>query len=229
MARGRRTRCRRVSHPLHFAWDLPEDPAKGLKARVRRIIYELGPIGAATNPGATKDGTPIREWIYGTDGEPVLIVGDKVDADTGAITRTYPWAPGKPSGITCYLTDAEWLLDDLKGGHTVYNLPDDRAAYRVRSDGEVLQQLDLKADFIPVIHITNTIPEPGGALGYGRARHRPPGPRRGVRDRHRLRGGLGDHRRARRGTRCSSPLVRLTRASPRCGSPAPTSTRCFCA
>ena len=150
---------------VHFAWELPEDRAKGLKGRVRRITYELGPIGAATKPGQTKDGLPRREWIYGTDGEPVLIVGDKLDADTGTITRSYPWAQGKPSGVTCYLSDAEWLLEDLKGAHTVFNLPEDKAAYRVRSDGEVLDGLDLMVDFIPVVHITNSIPEPGEHWG----------------------------------------------------------------
>ncbi|WP_326791574.1 hypothetical protein OHA79_02730 [Streptomyces sp. NBC_00841] len=83
---------------VHFAWELPEDQEKGLKARVRRITYELGPIGAATKPGATQDGIPRREWIYGTDGDPVLIVGDKVNADPGTISRTYPWAPGNRLG-----------------------------------------------------------------------------------------------------------------------------------
>ncbi|WP_329317923.1 hypothetical protein [Streptomyces sp. NBC_01262] len=150
---------------VHFAWELPEDRRKGLKARVRRITYELGPIGAATKPGTTKDGLPRREWIYGTDGEPVLIVGDRLDPDTGRITRTYPWASSKPSGVTCYLTDAEWLLDDLKGGHDVYELPTSKAAYRVRSDGEVLDHLDLMADFIPVVHLTNSIPDAGEHWG----------------------------------------------------------------
>ncbi|MFD9602884.1 hypothetical protein [Streptomyces sp. NPDC059970] len=102
---------------------------------------------------------PRRAWIYGTDGKPVLIVGDRLDADTGTIRRTYPWAPNQPSGITCYLSDAEWLLDDLTGGHDVYNLPENKAAYRVRSDGEVLDKLDLVVDFLPVVHITNAIPD----------------------------------------------------------------------
>ncbi|GAA3371248.1 hypothetical protein GCM10020367_21140 [Streptomyces sannanensis] len=150
---------------IHLAWELPEDRAKGTKVRVRRITWELGPIGAATKPGTNKDGHPVREWIYGADGDPVLIVGDKLDADTGAVTRAYPWAPSRPSGITCYLSDAEWLLDDLKAGHDVYNLPPDKAAYRVRSDGEVLDRLDLMCDFIPVIHVTNSIPDAGEHWG----------------------------------------------------------------
>ncbi len=150
---------------VHFAWELPADDARSMKARLRRITYELGPIGPATKPGRGVDGLPIREWVAGDGGETVLIVGDQVDADTGAITRTYPWAPGRPSGVTCYLTDAEWLLEDLKAGEDVYNLPPGKAAYRMRSDGEVLQGLDLMVDFLPVIHVTNTIPDAGDHWG----------------------------------------------------------------
>ena len=148
---------------VHFAWELPADERRGLKERLRRITYELGPIGGATKPGITKDGLPLREWIFGSDGQPVLIVGDELDSATGQITRTYPWADG-PSGVTCYLSDGEWLLDDLRG-EDVYSLPVDKAAWRVRSDGEVLEQLDLMIDFIPVIHITNTIPDGGEHWG----------------------------------------------------------------
>ncbi|MFJ8442763.1 hypothetical protein [Kitasatospora griseola] len=35
---------------VHFAWELPEDPRTGRKARIRRITYEVGPIDAATRP-----------------------------------------------------------------------------------------------------------------------------------------------------------------------------------
>lgn len=150
---------------VHFAWELPADPRNGIKARVRRITYELGPIGPATAPGRTADGRAIREEAVGADGDPLLTVGDSLDPLTGSILRPYPWAPGKPSGTTCYLTDAEWLLDDLKGSHDVYNLPAAKAAYRVRSDGEVLNRLDLLCDFIPVVHIPNSIPDGGEHWG----------------------------------------------------------------
>ncbi|WP_432034041.1 hypothetical protein [Streptomyces antibioticus] len=150
---------------VHFGWELPEDPRRGLKARLRRITYELGPIGPASKVGRAKDGRPIREFVDGADGEPVLIVGDVLDAATGTVHRTYPWAPDRPSGITCYLTDAEWLLDDLKHADDIHNLPLDKAAYRVRSDGEVLDRLDLMVDFVPVIHLTNSIPAGGEHWG----------------------------------------------------------------
>ncbi|MFJ8430477.1 hypothetical protein ACIQ9P_04135 [Kitasatospora sp. NPDC094019] len=150
---------------LHFAWELPEDPVTGQKARLRRITYELGPIGAATRSVRPVKGGPYRQWLAGEGGEAVLLPGDRVDAGSGAVSRTYPWAPGKASAVTCYLTDAEWLLEDLKAAHTVYNLPADKARYRVRRDGEVLQGLDLQIDFIPVVHVTSSIPEVGEHWG----------------------------------------------------------------
>ncbi|MET9410218.1 hypothetical protein ABZX90_31340 [Streptomyces sp. NPDC002935] len=150
---------------VHFAWELSADPVRGLKDRVRRITYELGPIGPATAPGQTSDGRAIREQVAGADGDPVLTVGDTLDALTGTVTRTYPWAPGKPSSTTCYLTDAEWLLEDLGSAHDVFSLPADKAAYRVRSDGQVLDRLDLMVDFIPVVHVPNSIPDVGEHWG----------------------------------------------------------------
>ncbi|MGI5507704.1 hypothetical protein [Streptomyces sp. CA-106131] len=132
---------------------------------MRRITYELGPIGAATAPGRTDDGRAVREQVVGADGDPVLVVGDTLDPVTGTVTRIYPWAPGKPSSTTCYLTDAEWLLEDLGRAHDVFSLPADKASYRVRSDGQVLDRLDLMHDFIPVVHIPNTIPDVGEHWG----------------------------------------------------------------
>ncbi|WP_127355999.1 hypothetical protein [Actinacidiphila soli] len=150
---------------VHFAWELPADPVRGLKARLRRITYELGAIGAATAPGVTEDGRAIREQVVGAEGDPVLTVGDTLDAVTGSVQRTYPWAPGRPSTTTCYLSDAEWLLEDLGAAHDLYSLPPNKAAYRVRSDGQVLDRLDLMVDFIPVVHVPNTIPDGGEHWG----------------------------------------------------------------
>lgn len=60
-----------------------------------------------------------------------------------------------------------------------------KARYRVRSDGEVLDTLDLMADSISVIHITKGIPASGTHGGGAHRSYRPPGPGRAVRDRHR--------------------------------------------
>ncbi|MHA6762389.1 hypothetical protein [Streptacidiphilus sp. PAMC 29251] len=150
---------------VHFAWELPPELRRRIKARLRRITYGLGPIGAATQKARTGDGRAIREDVIGAEGDPVLTVGDTQDPVTGAVQRGYPWAPGTPSATTCFLTEAEWMLEDLKGSHDVYSLPMDKAAYRQRGDGEALDRLDLMCDFIPVVHITNTIPDGGGHWG----------------------------------------------------------------
>ncbi|MFF2821174.1 hypothetical protein ACFVT9_37320 [Kitasatospora cineracea] len=150
---------------VHFAWELPADPATGQRARVRRITYELGPIGGTTVSVVHPDGTGHREWEQGPDGEMVLRPGDRIEVGTGRVTRVYPWAPERPSAVTCYLTDAEWLLEDLKAGEGVYNLPAHRARYRVRKDGEVLQGFDLALDFLPIVHLTNSIPDTGEQWG----------------------------------------------------------------
>jgi hypothetical protein len=150
---------------VHLAWELPEDKRRGLKTRLRRVTYELGPISPASRRGAAKDGSPAREYLYTDNGDPMLVKGDARNADTGIITRTYPWAPNRPSPWTCFLTDAEWDLDDLRHTDLLYDLPVHKARYRVRSDGEVLDRLDLMVDFIPLVHITNSIPASGEHWG----------------------------------------------------------------
>ncbi|MEV6420632.1 hypothetical protein [Streptomyces sp. NPDC051662] len=124
---------------VHLAWELPADDDAGLKARVRRVTYELGPISVS--------------------GE------DDADGDGSTRARTYPWEPGRASNTTCYLTDGEWLLEDLKNGETLDRLPMNKASFRVRRDGTELNRLDLMIDFLPVVHIANTIPDGGEYWG----------------------------------------------------------------
>ncbi|TWE16996.1 hypothetical protein [Kitasatospora atroaurantiaca] len=134
---------------VHLAWELPEVPEQGLKARVRRITWEIGPIEAA-DPG--------------TGGHLVPAAGDMID-QSGRLVRAYLWDQERLSAVTCYLTDAEWNLDDLRRGQSVYNLPRAKARFRTRPDGQVLDRLDLRIDFIPVIHLTNSIPHAGDRWG----------------------------------------------------------------
>ncbi|WP_406200108.1 hypothetical protein OH807_18595 [Kitasatospora sp. NBC_01560] len=133
---------------VHLAWEIPENPARGVKAKVRRITWEIGGI----EPAGEEDGSALRAAL-----------GDELDA--GRPARRYPWEPERLSEVTCYLTDAEWQLDDLRRGETVYNLPIGKARYRTRPDGVVLDRLDLRIDFIPVIHLSNTIPHSGDQWG----------------------------------------------------------------
>ncbi|MEU3704709.1 hypothetical protein AB0E82_20770 [Streptomyces anulatus] len=140
---------------VHFCWELPEDPKRGLKERLRRITYELGPIAPATVSGADRLGRPVRTYV-GEPDAPLLTPGDTLD-EAGTILRHYPWNDA-PSPYTCYLTDAVWLLEDLERTSDVDDLPLDKAMYAQRADGEVLNGLDLMIDFVPVIHLPNTVP-----------------------------------------------------------------------
>lgn len=153
---------------VHFAWELPEDKKRGLPARVRRITYELDWIRPQTASGMDRQGRAVRATVMSeqaddTPSQPVLGRGDTLD-NAGAITRTYPWSD-RPSYKTCYLTDATWELGDIKGNVDVDSLPLDKATFATNGQGEVLDHLDMLIDFIPVIHVPNTVPEPGEHWG----------------------------------------------------------------
>lgn len=153
---------------VHFAWELPEDPKRGLKARLRRITYELDWIRPLTVAGVDETGTravralspapePDPDAADAEPAGPALTPGDIIEPESGAIARQYAWND-ELSYFTCYLTDATWVIGDLKGNIDVDSLPAAGATYATRSDGEVLDHLDLLIDFIPVIHVPNTVP-----------------------------------------------------------------------
>ncbi|MFJ4473241.1 hypothetical protein ACIP2X_37905 [Streptomyces sp. NPDC089424] len=151
---------------VHFAWELPADERRGTKARLRRITYELDWIRPATASGLDETGRAVRAPLPSDvadpdnpDAEvpPPLTPGDLYYPQTGAIARQYPWNDG-PSYVTCYLTDATWVMEDIKGTPDVDSLPLESATFATRGDGEVLDHLDLMIDFVPVVHLPNTVP-----------------------------------------------------------------------
>lgn len=152
---------------VHFAWELPADPRRDIKARLRRITYELDWIRPATASGVDETGRRAVRAILPSAGPdpdnpdaeipPPLTLGDVYHPDNGGISRQYPWND-QPSYLTCYLTDATWVLEEIKGTPDVDSLPLDTATFATRSDGEVLDHLDLLIDFVPVVHIPNTVP-----------------------------------------------------------------------
>ena len=153
---------------IHLAWELPEDKARHLPARLRRITYHLDWIRPQTANGVDRTGRPVRATVMSepTDdqaSQPVIGRGDTLDGQ-GAISRLYPWSE-QPSYKTVYLTDATWELGDLKGPVDIDTLPLDKAHFATNGQGEVLDHLDLYQDFIPIIHVPNTVPEPGEHWG----------------------------------------------------------------
>jgi hypothetical protein len=144
---------------VHLAWEIPADPRKeGSVDQIRRITYQLGPIGPATVTDTESD-RPARRYITDAEGFPLMTPGDQVDPVSGGIVRQYPWND-TPAAVTCYLTDATWNLKDIGGGD-VYDLDLSKATIAVRPDGQVLDRLDLQVDFVPVIGLANSIPHDG--------------------------------------------------------------------
>ncbi|WP_344531076.1 hypothetical protein, partial [Streptomyces rectiviolaceus] len=143
---------------VHFAWEIDGDLKARTKARLRRITLELGPIGTRTLSDTAGE-RPARVPALADDGStPLLLPGDTYQPEAGTISRLYPWND-EPSTLTCYLTDAEWDLDDIKADQDVHTLDYRYATFMTRPDGEVLDHLDLQLDFLPVIHVPNTVPE----------------------------------------------------------------------
>ena len=141
---------------VHFAWETDPDEA-GAPTRLRRITYELTVIPPAT----VEDVGPLGRLRRVFAGErPDVVTLQPGDAFTreGAIGRVYPWDPpgSAPSTTTCLLTDVSWDLRDVLATSRIHDLSLDRATFARTSDGELLDRLDLRVDFIPVVHVPNT-------------------------------------------------------------------------
>lgn len=128
---------------VHIAWEYEDDAAKARgKVKVRRITWEMGPIVPANVPGL----------LAGLFTEPELQDGDRW-AEDGRIERDVPWSDD-PVTQTCYLTDATWTLDRAK--QTVDDLTEADAEYTWDVEGPINRR-DLFLDFIPVVHVPNTV------------------------------------------------------------------------
>lgn len=129
---------------VHIAWEEEtDDPAK---IRVRRITWRLGEILPQLD-------TATGEFVVDDNGVPLLTPGDSRGPD-GQIFRQYSWND-EPVPLTCYMTDATWLLDKVK--RTIDDFSDGNAMFHMNEDGQIIRNLDLLIDFVPVVHLSNTV------------------------------------------------------------------------
>lgn len=144
----------------HLLWEIPPTPGTDERPRIRRRTWELAPIGPATSEQPTEGGMLRRLFSGGstTADDAQLYAGDSRAAD-GTITRSYPWqAPGEaPSSTTCYYSDATWDVGDLKGEWNADTLPLSKAAFARNDEGELLDRVDLRVDFLPIVHEPNNV------------------------------------------------------------------------
>jgi hypothetical protein len=127
---------------VHIAYEVYDPDLQENQTKIRRITWEMGPIFPVTEP--TLAARLLRR-------EADLFDGDTM-GDDGRISRVYPWSE-EPSFETCYLTDATWVLEQAK---SVDDLTGSAAMYATDADGPINRR-DLMLDFIPVVHVPNTV------------------------------------------------------------------------
>jgi hypothetical protein len=142
----------------HIAWETELDDGT---VELHRLTWSLGPIRPLTDPAAAFDEIPSPAFDPGT-GRPVLRNGDRVDTE-GRIVRDYAWNT-TPSRTTCYFTHAVWRLRDVTGN--LFNLDPATARYPIGPDGQPQRDIDLKLDFVPVVHVPN---DAAGRRHFGRS------------------------------------------------------------
>jgi hypothetical protein len=132
---------------VHLAWELPGDPAQPGRVQIRRLTWELGAI----QPLVSVDGSLLPSVRPGP--------GDKMDR-FGRVTRQYAWND-EPSTETCYYSDGTWTIDtaDRDGVTRLADEDGSYASYFDEAAGEFreLRRVDLRIDFLPVVHIPNTV------------------------------------------------------------------------
>lgn len=138
------------------------------KGRTRLRCYDPGNYFPRIDPNDPEDEFPRAidiAWEYEEQVGPELkvrvhrITWELADLPDGE-TRLYPWND-KPTATTCYLTDAIWAIEDLQsplGGQlSVENFPLDKAQFVDSADKIPTDRIDLRFDFIPVVHKPNTV------------------------------------------------------------------------
>jgi hypothetical protein len=143
---------------VHLCWEyekpLPNDPTYTPQRYIRRITYELVDNRVAVMASAAKianlEGVDFDEGYNRALGD-----GSFTSGEGGTLLRQFPWNT-EPAEVTCLKSDGTWTFEDL-GSRQYQDLDESRATWEVNADGEQVRNLDLGVDFIPIVHLPNTI------------------------------------------------------------------------
>jgi hypothetical protein len=135
---------------VHIAWEFDETNDAGDVIRyVRRKTWELidNPDGEVEYP------YPSTSTMLELEDE------DSVHAQAGHSATHTSIDPKETSRSdqVCVMSEGVWRVADFESGHHVDDLLESDAVWQENADGELLYQFPLGIDFIPVIHIPNTI------------------------------------------------------------------------
>lgn len=140
------------------------------KRRVRLRLFDPGAYFPVIDPGMPEDEYPRKvhiAWSFtrkDADGKevefvrrltwelaPIRSVGDE---QPGTVTRQLPYAE-EPTSETCYFSDGTWEVTE---GRSVEDFTEGSARWEFDEElGTEVRELDLGIDFIPVVHLPNSV------------------------------------------------------------------------
>ena len=129
---------------IHVAW---EYEAKWMDGKVRRFVRRLTWYLGGIEPH-DEEGLPLNEADPEFEERFVLFDNEELNED-GYILRQYPWNED-PSEMTCFFMDRTWLLSSDIDTNFLEELAPDKAVFG-------FGPVDLQLDFLPVVHVPNTV------------------------------------------------------------------------
>lgn len=135
----RRVWLRKYNPGFYFPVLDDDDVDDGFPVKVH-LAWELPPL--ETEPSTVRIRRITYELVDFKDDEPGV---------------RYAYAPDVVSRTRCLLSDGVWTIDSLAA--TVDDLTEQRVKWMKTATGDVKRRLDLGIDFIPVVHLPNTVAE----------------------------------------------------------------------
>lgn len=140
----------------------------GWDARGRQVsvtCYDPGFYFPVIDPRVASNDYPTKvhiAWEYeDTISDPVYpkkyirrITYELVELQNGE-TRSYPWR-SEPSTTVCLKSDGTWSWESM-GSRNYLDLDEGTARWEVNAEGVEVRNLDIGVDFIPVVHLPNTV------------------------------------------------------------------------
>lgn len=141
---------------VHIAWQI--EGRNGEPDRIRRITWELGNIERRLETQAeARERLGFDDDVLVNEERLLMVLHDGDDEDEdGFPVRQYEWNDDL-SYTTCFMSDGVWTAPDVHRGYGLDDFDESKAKWRTNGDGEEVRLLDIGVDFIPVIHIPNTI------------------------------------------------------------------------
>jgi len=106
-------------------------------------------------PGNGSTGRTPERFVRRITYELIDTAYDPVPVGVDDGTRSYPWR-SDPSTKVCLKSDGTWTYEDT-GSKEYIDLDETKARWEVNADGQQVRNLDIGVDFVPVVHLPNTI------------------------------------------------------------------------